>query len=202
MLPALILGYTISVPVLYYVYDMMGDDFKTSPLPTRKASMIALAIGIFVPALSAIIPIKNALSKNLNDSINDQRSKNSGLDVKIIDREKNLILPFVLIGSTAAIGCTGVYYFLPKAFLTLDYTLMLNMFFLILTGLILGITLLTNNVQGILEFLLTKIAFFWERKAMRILLSKNLMAHRARNNLTSIIYALTLGCIIVLLVAV
>ena len=125
---------------------MMGNDFDATPLPSSYASMIALAIGIFVPALSTVIPIKNALSKNLNESINNQRSKNSGLDVKIIDREKNLILPFVLIGSTAAIGCTGVYYFLPKAFLTLDYTLMLNMFFLILTGLILGVTLLTNNI--------------------------------------------------------
>ena len=37
---------------------------------------------------------------------------------------------------------------------------------------------------------------------MKILLSKNLTAHKARNKLTSIVYALTLGCMIFLMVAV
>ena len=91
---------------------------------------------------------------------------------------------------------------MPKAFLTLDYTLLLNLFFIILTGFILGLTLLTNNLEGILELVLSKIFFFWDRKAMRILLSKNLLMHRARNKLTSIVYALTLGCVIFLFVAV
>ena len=36
---------------------------------------------------------------------------------------------------------------------------------------------------------------------MRALLKKNLMAHKATNKLTSIIYALTLGCVIFLSVS-
>ena len=36
---------------------------------------------------------------------------------------------------------------------------------------------------------------------MRIMISKNLLAHRRRNLLTSIIYALTLGCIVFLVVS-
>ena len=91
---------------------------------------------------------------------------------------------------------------MPKAFLTLDYSLLLNLFFMILTGFILGLTLLTNNLQGIFEFLLAKIFFFWDKKAMGLLLQKNLVMHKERNKLTSIVYALTLGCIIFLFVAV
>ena len=124
------------------------------------------------------------------------------MSVKLFDREKSMIVPMVLIGSIATIGCSTIYYWLPKAFLTLDYSLLLNMFFLILTGLILGLTLLTNNLQGILELILAGLFFFWEQRVMRRLLGKNLAAHKARNKLTSIIYALTLGCIIFLLVAV
>ena len=75
------------------------------------------------------------------------------------------------------------------------------MFFFVLTGFILGLTLLANNLQGILELLIAKIFFFWELRGMRILLGKNLAMHKSRNKLTSIIYALTLGCIIFLLVA-
>lgn len=37
---------------------------------------------------------------------------------------------------------------------------------------------------------------------MRALLKKNMMAHKATNKITSIIYALTLGCVIFLCVAV
>ena len=40
----------------------------------------------------------------------------------------------------------------------------------------------------------------WETTVMRTLLRKNLASHKHRNFLTSIIYALTLGCIIFLLV--
>lgn len=68
-------------------------------------------------------------------------------------------------------------------------------------GLILGLTLLTANLRGALETTIVYILFFWERKSMRALLKKNLMAHKATNKLTSIIYALTLGCIIFLCVS-
>ena len=78
---------------------------------------------------------------------------------------------------------------------------MLNMFFIILTGFVLGLTLLANNLQGMLELLLARVFFFWEKRGMQILLAKNLAMHKGRNKLTSIIYALTLGCIIFLLVA-
>lgn len=44
------------------------------------------------------------------------------------------------------------------------------------------------------------VTLFWEKRSMRELLRKNLIAHRGRNKLTSIIYSLTLGCIIFLLV--
>ena len=36
---------------------------------------------------------------------------------------------------------------------------------------------------------------------MKVMISKNLIAHRRRNLLTSIIYALTLGCIVFLIVS-
>lgn len=43
------------------------------------------------------------------------------------------------------------------------------------------------------------VLFFWESKATKTVLRKNMIAHKQKNQLTSIIYALTLGCIIFLL---
>lgn len=63
-----------------------------------------------------------------------------------------------------------------------------------------GLQLLASNLQGLVEAIMTKILIFWERKTIREVLSKNQIAHRERNKLTSNIYALTLGCIIFLLI--
>ena len=78
--------------------------------------------------------------------------------------------------------------------------MILAIFFAILLGMMAGLTILVSNLQGLLETLLVYILLFWESKSMRALLRKNLGAHKQRNFLTSIIYSLTLGCIIFLLV--
>ena len=49
------------------------------------------------------------------------------------------------MGAITSISGVTINYFLPRAFLRVDYTMMLNVFFLILTGFVLGLTLLTNN---------------------------------------------------------
>lgn len=78
--------------------------------------------------------------------------------------------------------------------------MILAIFFAILLGMMTGLTLFATNLQGILEIILVYTFFFWEKEAMKGLLRKNLSSHKQRNYLTSIIYALTLGCIIFLLV--
>jgi hypothetical protein len=44
-------------------------------LPSTYAVVQALIIGLVIPLVSSIAPIKNALSKNLNDSLDTNRSK-------------------------------------------------------------------------------------------------------------------------------
>jgi len=77
----------------------------------------------------------------------------------------------------------------------------LSIFFAVLGSLILGLTLLAANLRGFIETIVVYVLFFWEGKSMRSLLKKNLMAHKRTNKLTSIIYALTLGCVIFLCVS-
>ena len=66
-------------------------------------------------------------------------------------------------------------------------------------GLLLGLVLVAVNLQGALEFVLMHLLLFWETRSMKILLRKNMTVHKKKNQLTAIIYALTLGCIIFLL---
>ena len=83
--------------------------------------------------------------------------------------------------------------------LELNFGLLLTIFFTILMALLLGLVLISVNLQGALEYLLMHLLLFWETRAMKTLLRKNMIVHKQKNRLTAIIYALTLGCIIFLL---
>lgn len=111
------------------------------------------------------------------------------------------MVPYIIFGLICVIFGVSVYVILPQALLAENIGLILNIFFAILTAMILGLTLLTANLRGLVETFMVYILFWWERKSMRALIRKNLVAHKHTNKLTSIIYALTLGCVIFLCVA-
>ena len=64
---------------------------------------------------------------------------------------------------------------------------------------LLGLVLLAVNLQSNLERILLYLLLFWESSSMRKVLKKNMSAHRRKNKLTAVVYALSLGCIIFLL---
>ena len=113
---------------------------------------------------------------------------------------KNLI-PYVLFGTISVLFGVSIYYFLPNGLLSQNLSIILPIFFMILLGMITGLTILATNLQGILEMILVYVFFFWERESIRVLLRKNLSSHKQRNYLTSLIYSLSLGVIIFLLVS-
>ena len=107
--------------------------------------------------------------------------------------------PYLLFGSVAVTFGIMIYYLLPLALLELNFGLILTIFFMILMGLLLGLVMVAVNLQGALEILLLHMFLFWETKAIKTLLKKNMASHKMKNRLTAIIYSLTLGCIIFLL---
>lgn len=85
--------------------------------------------------------------------------------------------------------------------LRLDFATMLRIFLFILVGLLCGLSLLAFNLQRFLEIAFTQLFLFWETTSMRMLVLKNLDAHRSRNKMTSIIYSISLGFIIFMIVS-
>ena len=119
----------------------------------------------------------------------------------MIETKAGRTLPYVVFGLLTVTAGTTIYILLPQALLAKNYGLVLSIFFLILIGMILGLALQSANLRGFLEFIMTYLLLFWEKKSMRSLVKKNLVAHKHTNKLTSIIYALTLGCVIFLCIA-
>ena len=137
-----------------------------------------LAVGLLIPALSAIVPIQRALSKSLTDSLNVARSQTQGIIYTIENGKDVLVLPYLLFGGICVVFGMTVYYFLPYSLLTSNATLLLQIFFFILLGMILGLTLLALNLRGVIEQILIYVLLFWERKSMRTLIRKNLISHK------------------------
>ena len=203
VLPSIILGFALSIPCIVGIWAILFADtpgFQPSIVPSLSASLQALAIGLLIPTLSAIIPIRRAISKSLTDSLTTQRSKLSGVVVTVTDNKSKNTGPFLIFGTVAVLFGISIYYVLPLGLITQRLGLILTIFLVILLGMMTGLTLFTSNLQGFIEVFLLYVFFFWEKKSMLILLRKNLSAHKQHNFLTSIIYSLTLGCAIFLLV--
>ena len=72
VIPSVMFGFILSFPALGIIDNLVFSDdmgIQKSVLPSNYAVYQALAIGLVIPLLSSIIPIRNALSKNLNDSL-------------------------------------------------------------------------------------------------------------------------------------
>lgn len=121
VIPSVIFGFLCALPAIYMIYYFLFTDemgFSPTILPDWFATTQALLIGIFIPLISSIIPIRRALSKNLTESLNVQRAKNSGLLITFTDNSKKNLLPYVLFGTITVLFGISIYYFLPKSLLT------------------------------------------------------------------------------------
>ena len=70
----------------------------------------------------------------------------------------------------------------------------------ILLGMLLGLVIVGFNFQSMIEIVVTYVLFFWEHKSMKILILKNLIAHRLKNRMTAVIYSMALGTLIFIIV--
>ena len=78
VLPAIICGFMFCFPALYLLYNFLLTKelgIPNDPLPEASAIFQSLFVGLMIPMLASIIPVKQSLSKNLSDSLDYQRSK-------------------------------------------------------------------------------------------------------------------------------
>lgn len=107
---------------------------------------------------------------------------------------------YIVFGLIGVVYGMGIYYILPLALLSFNFALILEIFFAILIGMLYGLSLLAFNLQRFMEILLVYVFLFWEKKSMRKMIFMNLTAHKLRNKMTSIIFSISIGFIIFLVV--
>ena len=67
------------------------------------------------------------------------------------------IVPYMIFGIITFLYGFSIYYLLPYSLVSLKLSLILEVFFFILMGLLLGLTLLAINLQRLLETLITHV---------------------------------------------
>ena len=103
-------------------------------------------MGFVLPIIASIVPIQKVIEKTISESINTSRSKTTGSHVDVSDNGKVDVLPYLAFGVLSVTYGILIFVFLPMALLNFNLGLMLTIFFMILTGMILGLTLLATNI--------------------------------------------------------
>ena len=149
VLPSIVAGFIFSMPciAITYSYAFTSDmGFTPSVVPSFGATMEALIVAIAIPCLSAILPIKRALTLSLTDALDTQRQKNQNTLVTIKDTKRLDRIPYILFGTITVGYGLSIYILLPLSLLQMNYTLVLTVFLAILMGMLFGVTILVSNL--------------------------------------------------------
>mmetsp|Transcript_844 Transcript_844/g.2906 ORF Transcript_844/g.2906 Transcript_844/m.2906 type:complete len:1061 (-) Transcript_844:73-3255(-) len=203
-IPGLIFGLILGEAIYLGLSYVLSSIFE-SEIPriiTWESALVAVLLAIFIPIFSSLLPIRRALGQNLTESLDSTRSKTKAVKYNIERAsETGVSWTLIIFGLCCAVFGFAVYYLFPLALLTFNITLLLYMFFGILLGMLLGLVLLSLNLENIVEATLAFLFFFWDNAAIQALVLKNLIAHRLRNRKTTIMYSLSLGFIIFIAVS-
>ena len=103
-------------------------------------------MGLIIPALAAIVPIIEALNKTLIDSLTHNRTQTSGTSVTITDAKSLNQAPLITFGVVTVGYGAMLYYVFPLSILSMNFSLLLFIFFFILVGMIAGLAILAFNL--------------------------------------------------------
>ena len=89
------------------------------------AFLSAFSVGIFIPLLSAIIPVMRVLGQNLNDALNYERNRVKSIYIEILNKNKTNVVPQLLFGIISVGYGFAIYYLLPLSMLSLNLGMIL-----------------------------------------------------------------------------
>ena len=202
VVPAIGVGLFASVPLLSKIGEFLRAklDADVNASLTSESALYACLVGMLVPVASSLFPIAEALGKPLNAALDTVHSKATSVFIDIqLSSQKVPWATITFSSLTIAFGMS-VYYLLPLSLVSLNFGLMLSIFFWILLGMLFGLVLLSMNVQHLVERIVVKVLLCFSSQSFRDLVVKNLVTHKLRNRKTATMYALTLGFVIFLVV--
>jgi hypothetical protein len=198
-IPAWILGLVAAQIGGYALAKYFGDytHIEVPALLTPTSIIVATVLGVASPIIASLLPIRAALQRSLHTSLDVRRQAAPAVRITIERSESGAIsVPLLCAGILLAGFGFGIYYVMPLSLLSFNLALLLNLFVLLLVGMLLGMVLLSLNVSYLLERAVLFVFFFWDSDAVVEVAVKNMGAHRPRNRKTAVLYSLSLAFIV------
>jgi len=198
-IPSYVPGLIVAQILGFFLSDAFISLTGVEVTPWLNGSAVGLAalFGVGMPVLASVAPITAALGRQLGEALDERQSQGKAVVIDIERSETAGLSPAPLIaGGMLSFFGVAIYYLLPYALISWHLSLLLYLFVGFLIGMLLGLALLSLNLQHFMETFFTHFLLFWDNPGMRALVSKNLVAHRIRNRKTTMLYAVSLSFIV------
>lgn len=181
-----ILAYIVTLPLQYIQYTLNWISVA-----------IPIALGLGIPLLSNIVPIRKALAKTLRDSLDVTHQTFNETTVKMIRLEKLGLEPWqTALSILLVIIGFVVYYVIPMSFIFSDLPLFFYILNAILLGMLFGLCLVAVVVQPVFERLILFVLLWGPERRLYTLIKKNLAGHRKRSRRTFLMFVLAVAFVI------
>ncbi|KAJ3048749.1 hypothetical protein HK097_010242 [Rhizophlyctis rosea] len=191
----LLSAYLLHIPISHFL-----SSYASSPLPKTLSPtgiILGTCLGIILPLIGMLHPIRRALSKTLREALDLFHSTVNDTIVVVQRLEKIGMKP--LEASVAAIlflfGFT-VYYIVPLTFMLNEWGMFFRIMTVILLAMVLGSVLVGRVLQPSLEILIARVIVMPHDRPLTHIVLKNLASHGRRNRLTALMFTLCLAYII------
>ena len=197
-IPAFILAIIFSLIILNRINAVIKDELNTDLDISFTFSGFSLAffLNFLSPIIASIFPIINILRKNIATSLNTMLNKTQGMKIEVISLQKKELNSLIVFGLLTFIYGASIYYFLPLSLISNNFGMIGAIFLWILFGILLGFVLLSRNIEHLLQKLLTYTLLFFTRSYTKLLILKNLAAHKEKKKKSSLMFSLSVGIFI------
>eukprot|EP01091_Cochliopodium_minus_P014119 TRINITY_DN4729_c1_g3_i1.p1 TRINITY_DN4729_c1_g3~~TRINITY_DN4729_c1_g3_i1.p1 ORF type:complete len:1147 (+),score=296.15 TRINITY_DN4729_c1_g3_i1:490-3441(+) len=190
----LLCAWLANVPVTIILNGKTNSTLGYSLSPS--AILLSTFIGLVLPIVSNIAPIKNALSRTLRDSL-DVYHTTPGTSVKMIKLENLGLSPWqIVLSLLTIIAGFMVYYVVPYSFTFNNLPLFLSILTIILLGMVMGLCMISTTLQPYFERVVLQLIVWGKDRALLNLIRKSLSGHRIRNRKTALMFTVSLGFIV------
>lgn len=196
---AWLVAFGIFVPIRSLISSY--TDFSTEAVGgvPSTAFILTACLGIIVPLLANIIPIRKALASNLRNALDIYHSSSSEMSVHMIRLSEQGVAPWQIgVGLVLVVFGIITFVILPLGFMLSNWTMIMLTLMFVIVGMMLGLI----SVAALLQIWLQKAVLFCSMplsrwKAYRHIINKNCAGHRKRNSKTSLMFTISI-CFVLL----
>ncbi|ELP85040.1 hypothetical protein EIN_079820 [Entamoeba invadens IP1] len=191
----LVLGYLFSLIVNYLISYLSAVPMTF--IPVWQSIVLPFLLGLILPVVSNIVPIRRVLSKTLRNSLDLYHSAANEVNVTIKRIEDIGMSPLLIMISIIMIIASFItYYLVPLSFLNTNFTLLFTCFLIVLLAFLAGLCLLSQIFQPWMQTIIRYIIITPFQSALLSIVGKNLDSHSARNTKTTLILTITISFVL------